>query len=119
MGVPTTEPADKKADKPSDDTLGSTIQMVKDYARQETLGPLRGWGRYVAFGAAGSLALGIGVVLLAVGVLRLLQTETTAFSGPATSILAYLITLAACVVVIGLVAWQVSRRRSLQRGDER
>lgn len=123
MGVPTTDPADSKAtqdaksDKKSGDALGNTIQMVKDYARQETLGPLRGWARYLAFGSAGAVVLGIGLVIVAVGVLRLLQTETSAFSGPATSIVAYLITLAACVVVIVLVGWQISRRRSLQREE--
>lgn len=121
MGVPISDSADNqgtKADKKSNDALGDTIQLVKDYARQETLGPLRGWARYLAFGSAGAVALGIGLVVLAVGVLRLLQTETTAFSGPATSVVAYVITLAACFVVIGLVGWQISRRRTLQREED-
>lgn len=118
MGVPTIDSADSKPDKKSDDTLGDTLQLVKDYARQETLGPLRGWVRYLGFGSAGAVVLGIGLVVAAVGVLRLLQTETTAFSGPATSVLAYLITLAACVVIIGVVGWQISRRRSLQREED-
>ncbi len=49
--------------------------LVVTYVRQETLVPLRQLGRYVAFGIAGSLLLGLGAVLLGVGVLRLLQTE--------------------------------------------
>lgn len=97
--------------------LGAAVQLVKDYARQETLGPLRGWGRYIAFGSLGGFVLGLGLVVCAVGVLRLLQTETTAFDGPNTSILAYLITAAVCVVVIALAAWQVQRRNTLQRKD--
>jgi len=122
MSVPKSDSSDSKAapaDKKSDNTLGDTVQLVKDYARQEALGPLRGWARYLGFGAAGALVLGIGFVVMAVGVLRLLQTETTAFSGPATSVVAYLITLAVCVVVIGFVGWQISRRRTLQRDEER
>ncbi len=99
-------------------SFGDTIQLVKDYARQETLGPLRGWARYLGFGASGSLVIGIGFVVLAVGILRLLQTETTAFSGPSTSILAYLITLAVCAVVIGVAGWQISKRTSLQRKEK-
>lgn len=43
------------------------------YVRQETLQPLRSLGRYLLFGIAGSLLIGLGTVLLAVGVLRGLQ----------------------------------------------
>lgn len=122
MGVSKSDRAaaaeEKKPLLGSDNTLGETLAMVKDYARQETLGPLRGWVRYLGFGTAGAVVLGIGLIVLAVGVLRLLQTETNAFAGPSTSVLAYLITLAACLVVIGLVGWQISRRRSLQREEE-
>ena len=110
-------PSDK-AGTGSDNPLSETVQMVKDYARQETLGPLRGWVRYLGFGTAGAFALGIGLIVVAVGILRLLQTETSAFSGPNTSIVAYLITLAACVVIIGLTGWQISRRTSLQRKEK-
>lgn len=92
--------------------------MVKEYARQETLGPLRGWARYVGFGVGGAFALGVGLVIVAVGILRLLQTETTAFSGPNTSLLSYLITLAACVVIIAAAGWQISRRTTLQRKEK-
>lgn len=112
---PNTKPSGAPETGVSD--LGVTLQLVKDYARQETLGPLRGWGRYIAFGSIGGFVLGLGLVLCAVGLLRLLQTETTAFSGPNTSILAYLITAAACLIVIGLAAWQIQRRTTLQRKD--
>ncbi|MBI5090081.1 MAG: hypothetical protein HZB15_14795, partial [Actinobacteria bacterium] len=30
--------------------IGEVIELVKDYARQETLGPLRGAGRWLAAG---------------------------------------------------------------------
>jgi hypothetical protein len=56
--------------------------LVVGYVKQETLVPLRQLGRYVAFGVVGSFLLGLGVVLLAVGGLRALQTETgTTFTG--------------------------------------
>lgn len=50
--------------------------LVVTYVKQETIVPLRQLGRYIGFGIAGALLLGLGVVLLGVGGLRALQTET-------------------------------------------
>ncbi|MFN2607391.1 MAG: hypothetical protein ABR511_05775 [Acidimicrobiales bacterium] len=75
--------------------------MVVTYVKQETLEPLQGLGRFVAFGAAGMVVGGLGVILLVLGGLRLLQTETgSAFSGH-LSFLPYLIALAVCGAVAG------------------
>jgi hypothetical protein len=117
--VPTSpsESPSSPASDPGGLNFSDTVQMVKYYARQETLGPLKGWLRYVSFGLAGSLVLGLGLVVGSVGVLRLLQTETGAFSGPNTSILAYVITMAVCLAVIALAGWQIKRRSSLQRKE--
>lgn len=109
--------AEQSSSSSSSDSLGDMIQLVKDYARQETLGPLKGWGRYLALGAMGALVLGIGLIITMLGLLRLLQTETDAFSGPSSSIVAYAITLLGCFAVIGLSLWQISRRKSLQRKE--
>ncbi len=50
--------------------------LIVRYIRQETIEPLQSLGRYVGFGLLGAFLLGSGVILLAVGSLRLLQTET-------------------------------------------
>jgi hypothetical protein len=50
--------------------------LTKDYARQETIDPLKGVGRYLAYGAAGALLGSLGVILLMLSLLRALQTET-------------------------------------------
>ena len=50
--------------------------MVVTYVKQETLVPLQQLGRYMAFGIAGSLLLGLGAALIGIGGLRALQTET-------------------------------------------
>jgi H+/Cl- antiporter ClcA len=73
--------------------------LVRDYLIQETVDPLRTLGRYVVAGALGSLFVGIGVLMLLIGLLRLLQGETGAFDGN-LSWLPYLIV----VVVAALVA---------------
>jgi hypothetical protein len=50
--------------------------LVIAYVREQTLVPLKALLRYVGFGIAGAFLLGIGVLLLGVGMLRALQTET-------------------------------------------
>ncbi len=75
-------------------------QLVVAYFKQETIEPIKGLGRYVGFGLAGSLAVGLGGLLLVLGLLRLLQTQTgDAFDGN-FSVFPYLIAL----VVAGLGA---------------
>ncbi|MBM3672947.1 MAG: hypothetical protein FJW86_12320 [Actinobacteria bacterium] len=50
--------------------------LVVSYVKQETVAPLKQLGRYVGFGIAGAFLLGLGSLLLGVGGLRALQTET-------------------------------------------
>ena len=78
-------------------------ELTVDYAKQETIDPLRGLGRFVAFGVGGSLVLAIGLSLLGLAGLRAMQSETgTAFTGNwswapyliATAVLAVLAVLA-------------------------
>lgn len=74
-------------------------QTVVAYIKQETLDPVKGLGRFLAFGLAGSALVGLGLVILFLGVLRLLQEETgEAFDGH-LSFLPYVITLLACAAV--------------------
>jgi len=83
------------------------VQLVRDYAQQETLEPLRGLGRFVGFGVTGSVLLAFGIALFLLGVLRLLQTETgSTFTGH-LSWLPYLITAVVAVAVLGLAAWRI------------
>jgi hypothetical protein len=79
--------------------------MVVGYVKQETLIPLKQLGRYVGFGIAGSLLLGLGVVLLAVGGLRALQTETGDTFTDDWSWAPYLITVVG-LAAGGAVTWK-------------
>lgn len=54
--------------------------MLRSYVVQETVGPLRGLGRYVAFGLIGGIGVSLGVVFGALGVVRVLQAETNLFN---------------------------------------
>ena len=92
-------------------TLASEVlDLVRAYAKQETIEPLKGIGRWLAFGVSGSLLLGTGLLLLAVGALRALQTETgDTFEGN-WSWAPYLIVLAGCAVVIALVGSRIGKK---------
>ena len=84
-------------------------ELLVAYARQETTDPLRGLGRYLGFGAFGSVFVGVGSLLLVIGVLRVLQTETgTSFTGN-WSWAPYLITMLVACLVIGVAVYGISR----------
>jgi hypothetical protein len=98
------------------------IDLVVAYAKQETLGPLKGLSRFVAFGLAGSVALSIGGFLLLLALLRALQTETGSTFGGNLSWLPYLITAAAAIAVLALSVWRISKTppvRVSARHDEK
>jgi uncharacterized membrane protein YidH (DUF202 family) len=57
------------------------VDLVVDYAKQETVDPLKRLGKTVVFGVLGALLIGVGVTFLALSGLRALQTETDAFDG--------------------------------------
>lgn len=94
-------------------TLASELwDLVRAYAKQETVGPLKGLWRFVGFGLAGAFLLGIGVVLLAVGGLRALQTETGSTFDGNWSWAPYLIVLAACAAILALLFSRMGKKKA-------
>lgn len=86
-------------------------ELATSYAKQETIDPLKGLGRFLGYGVGGAIALGIGVMLLLLAGLRALQTETgTTFTGN-LSWAPYLIAVAVGSVLIGLALWRISKRK--------
>jgi hypothetical protein len=84
--------------------------LVRAYVLQETVEPLKGVGRFLGYGVAGSLLLGLGSTLLALAGLRALQTETgDAFDGN-WSFVPYLIVLVVCAGVIALAVARMGRK---------
>ena len=75
------------------------IDLVRAYAKQETIGELRGTGRWLAWGAIGGISILLGLLFVLVGVLRLLQS--TLFEGSSgMSWAPYFIVLALTVVLV-------------------
>ena len=90
--------------------ISETIQMVKDYARQETIDPLRTAGRWIALGLAGAICIGLGTAFLALGLLRLVQTEWPGtFHGRWMHLLPYAFGLALAIIVMVLAFLRINK----------
>ena len=99
----------------SDSKSGDLPEILKRYVRQETVEPLRALGRFVGFGAAGSVLIGAGAVLVGIGALRLLQ-GWPAFEG-SWSWVPYLIVAVALMATTALIASRIPDRASLGETD--
>lgn len=91
--------------------LAETVQLLKDYARQETVGPLKGAGRWIGLGLAGAIAIGLGTAFLVLGLIRLVQTEWPGtFDGRWMHLLPYLFGLVFCLIVAGLAMLRINKQ---------
>ncbi|MHB8439842.1 MAG: hypothetical protein ACYDD4_11875 [Acidimicrobiales bacterium] len=111
------EGADRKGIR---STGSETLHLVLDYAKQETLGPLKNLARFAAAGIAGSVLLGVGLSVLLLAGLRALQNETGSTFAGERSWMPYLAAAAAAVVIAGMAAWRITRGAATRRrGGER
>jgi len=89
-----------------------TYELVRDYAKQETLDPLRGAGRWLGVGLIAGFLMSVGIVIVLVGVLRLTQDLLlyTWFVNQADglSFVPYLVTLAIGIATSAVVWSRVS-----------
>ena len=100
MSVPGSDDNTPRSNGADDGSIGDVVEYVKVYAQQQTIGPLKGAGQWLAYGAVAAFTLSIGLVILLLGVLRLVQTEWSRSSSGSLSWLAYLITLALAVLLL-------------------
>lgn len=68
--------AKKSQDKTTVEIINDLWLLIRDYAKQETLDPLRTLGQLFKWGIGGAICISLGVVLGVLGILRFLQTET-------------------------------------------
>jgi hypothetical protein len=90
-------------------SVGDVIDYVTAYAKQETLGPLKGAGNWLGYGFAASAALGLGLVLMLVGLLRLVQTEWERSATGNLSWLPYLIVVVVASVLLALTLMRIKK----------
>ncbi len=105
------------------DQLMELKDLVVAYARQETIDPLKTLGRYLGFGIAGALAIGIGWVFALLALLRGLQ-QISFFNDPAQpdggtwSWLTYLVVTVVGALVAAVYGRMLARRLD-QNGDSK
>lgn len=90
-------------------SVGEVVELVTSYAKQETLGPLRGAGRWIGVGAASALLLGLGLFLLLLGLLRLIQTEFEGLASGGSSWVPYAIVLAVTGVLLVITLSRINK----------
>ncbi len=98
----------KRVDPSPQETVTELKVMVVDYAKQETVDPLKRLGDWLKWSLAGAILLVFGVALLSLGLLRILQEEVDTFGG-GKSWIPYIITLGALLVVLVLAGFGMKR----------
>lgn len=99
----------RETDKSVPQVASELWTLTVDYAKQEIRDPIRGLGSYLLWGSVSMLLVGLGMVLLAIGGLRALQTETgSTFTGSLTWA-PYGIVLAGALIVLGIVGTVMTR----------
>lgn len=98
-------------DKSVPQVVSELWNLSVDYAKQEIRDPLKGLGSYLAWGSAGMLLIGMGSVLLAIGALRALQTETGSTFTGSLSWAPYFIVLLGAVAVLAAGFWLSKGRK--------
>lgn len=99
------------------ETLRELWQLLQDYAKQETVDPLKRLGRFVGFGVPAALCAAVGAVLLLLAVLRVLQRETYPHLAGNLSWIPYLVTLAIAGFCAGVGGLLILRKKG--RGTSR
>jgi len=115
---PASKPSPKASESHRTPPLPQLVTELKDlvvtYVKQQTLVPLQALGRYIGFGIAGSLLLGVGVVFLGMSCLRALQTQTDGTFDGNWSWVPYLITFVALLVGAAIV-WLARTARKVEK----
>ncbi len=100
-------------DKSEPKSAHEVLEMLFAYIRRETLKPIRGAGRWIGYGLVAALSLSIGIVLGAIGILRLVQS--TIFAESQTwSWVSYIIAVGICSAVLMFTISRI-RKGSLGR----
>jgi len=96
------------ADDSNQTTFDEVKTLVTDYARQQTLEPLKRLGAWFKFGFAGALFLSIGGFLLGLGVLRLFQKMD--WTDGNWSFVPYMVVFVLLIIAAGACFYAMTKR---------
>jgi len=85
------------------------LDILRRYVIQETVDPLKAAGRTLIFGSAAAVFLGVGSLLVLLGFLRVMQTETGSVFAGSLSWLPYGITAFLGLAILGCFAFVLLR----------
>ena len=86
-------------------------EMTVSYAKQETVDPLKGLGRFVMFGIGAALFGGIGIIMITLAGLRGLQTHNDGRLDGNLNWVPYLFALVLLALLILLAVSRIKAKR--------
>ena len=109
------------ADKPVGTLLNEFVSLTVEYAKEQTVDPIKGLGRYLLFGLAGAFMIAIGGGLTALAAIRLVQAETGSHLRGSLTWVPYSSGLIVAVVGAGLAAFRIRKGlgKVVEAGDKR
>ena len=84
--------------------IGDLWQLIRDYAKQETIDPLKSIGNFLKWGLPGAVLLSLGLLFGGLAILRGLQTETGDSLTGSWTWVPYFAALVFCVLTAVLAA---------------
>jgi hypothetical protein len=101
--------ANNQQDKGTGEVVGDLWQLVRDYAKQETIDPLKSIGRFLGLGLAGATLVAVGLVFGVLAILRVLQQETGDTFEGTWDFVPYIVAAVFCLAVIGLCVRSITK----------
>lgn len=99
----------KDQQKSTGEVVGDLWELVRDYAKQETIDPLRSIGNFLKWGIPGAILLTVGLTYGVLALVRVLQQETGAHLSGSWNLVPYLAALLFVVVVLALCVRAITK----------
>ena len=99
----------KDQEKGTGDAIADVWQLVRDYAKQETIDPLKSIGRFLGWGIPGAVFLVLGLLFTTLAILRGLQTETGDHLTGSLDVVPYVVAFVMAALVTALAARAITK----------
>jgi len=114
VALPSTKPGKQRS---TGDVVNELWTLTRDYAKQETVDPLKSIGKFLAYGIPGSLLIGLGGFFLGLGIMRLLQEEPVPHLTGSWDWVPYLVSLLVLVLAVVVLVVAIKRTNRTKRSD--